>query len=168
MYQLHIRYDMAELTGENFTRGHFSHWQQSFNWRLCLQLCSPLVMNNSLSWSIHLLMKSQEEQRLTPHFYYITSTWNNKSKNTIIYLLGQLEVLIQSFTLSALPSSRHRLAAITGWFISMYTCKPFVHQHYLTVSVEMWIQDCTPYPAIPYSVSFIPHIFSNHRCWFNY
>lgn len=35
------------------------------------------------------------------------------------YLSVQLEVLSQSFTLSALPSSRQRLAAITGWFISM-------------------------------------------------
>lgn len=49
------------LTGENFTRGHFPHGQQIFNRRLCLQLCSPLEVNDSLSWSVHLLLKPGEE-----------------------------------------------------------------------------------------------------------
>lgn len=57
----------TERTGENFTRGHFTHRQQSFNRGLCLQLCSPLVVNDGLSWSVHLLLKPEEELRLLCH-----------------------------------------------------------------------------------------------------
>lgn len=74
----------TELTGENFTRGHFSHWQQSFNWCLCLQLCSPLVMNNGLSWSVHLLLKPQEELRLACQLNYCISI----EKIKMIYVFG--------------------------------------------------------------------------------
>ena len=93
-------------------------------------------MNNSLSWSVHFLLKPEEELRLTCQMNYSIST----SYHLIIYLFRQRTALTQHFTLSALPSSRHRLAAITGWFISMYTCNPFVRQHHLTVSTEMWRQ----------------------------
>lgn len=43
------------LTGEDFTCGHVTHWKQCFNGCLGLQLCSPLVVNNSFSWPVHLL-----------------------------------------------------------------------------------------------------------------
>lgn len=49
----------AGLTGEDFTCGHVTHWKQRFDGRLCLQLCSPLVVNNSFSWSVHLLLKAR-------------------------------------------------------------------------------------------------------------
>lgn len=49
------------LTGKDFTCGHVTHWKQCFNGCLRLQLCSPLVVNNSFSWSVHLLWKKTED-----------------------------------------------------------------------------------------------------------
>lgn len=89
-HQLRMRRKQTELTGENFTCGHFSHWQQSFNWRLRLQLGCPLEVNDGLSWSVHLLVKPEEELSLTCRLKKLfIKVKILKARVKLIYLSGQ-------------------------------------------------------------------------------
>lgn len=79
----------TELTGEDFTCGDVTHWKQCFNWCLCLQLYSPLVVNNSFSWSVHLLWKTIKSLLILN----INNIWLQEVNYIWIHLLEALKFL---------------------------------------------------------------------------